>query len=83
MDIITLIWTLVLSLVVILLALLSGFAGFLVVVWDWLRHGRKKRRFYGSPPDFKSYIFHEPRDAEKEYGESSATLDMQDEEDKV
>ena len=72
------IWFFFLIGVIFLLSLLSGLAGILTLLFERLKGERPKRNNTSSET-----LSETPMNAEKEYGESSATLDMQDEEDKV
>jgi len=51
--------------------------GILALLWDYLTKPKSKRYYISSET-----LSRTPMKAEKEYGESSATLDMIDEEDK-
>jgi len=72
------IWFFFLIGVIFLLSLLSGLAGILTLLFEYLKGERPKRDYPSSETPSET-----PMKAEEEYGESSATLDMQDEEDKV
>jgi len=72
------IWFFFLIGIIILLSLISGFVGILALLWDYLTKPKSKRYCISSET-----LSRTPLRAEKEYGESSATLDMQDEEGRV
>ena len=72
------IWFFFLIGIIILLSLISGFLGVLTLLWDYLTKDKPKRYYTSSET-----LSRTPMKAEEEYGESSATLDMIDEEDKA